>query len=222
MDRYLRRQGQAEYNAPSAQRKSQIFHSSDRYVKQQYVKARKSMERIKKDEIDLPNSLDAALYDRYGSAIFAYLRLKGASWENAEDLTLEVFIAALERDNLRGLDEKAQLAWLQRVAHNKLIDSYRRSTHRPLVSLHNIEEPLEQGRASDPEYVTLRAEEFGRLREIMGELSNLQRQVVQLRYGADLSFAEIGLLLKKNEAAVRKLLSRALSSLRSSYRDQQS
>jgi DNA-directed RNA polymerase specialized sigma24 family protein len=99
------------------------------------------MERIIKDEIDLPNSLDAALYDRYGSAVFAYLRLKGASWENAEDLTLEVFIAALERDNLRGLDEKAQLAWLQRVAHNKLIDSYRRSTHRPLVSLHNIEEP---------------------------------------------------------------------------------
>jgi RNA polymerase sigma factor (sigma-70 family) len=55
----------------------------------------------------------------------------------------------------------------------------------------------------------------------MGGLSDLQRQVVQLRYGADLSFAEIGLLLKKNEAAVRKLLSRALASLRSSYRDQQ-
>ena len=107
------------------------------------------------------------------------------------------------------------------VAHNKLVDGYRRSTHLALISLNTIEEPFESHHTSDPEYVTLQQEEFGRLREIMGELSGLQRQVVQLRYGADLSFAEIGLLLKKNEAAVRKLLSRALASLRSSYRDQQ-
>jgi RNA polymerase sigma factor (sigma-70 family) len=179
------------------------------------------MQPIKNDEINLSGSLDAILYDRYGSVIFSYLRLHRASWEDAEDLTLEVFIAAQERNNLQGLSEKKQLAWLQRVAYNKLVDGYRRSKHQALVSLHTIEEPFESHHANDPEYVTLQHEEFGRLREIMGGLSDLQRQVVQLRYGADLSFAEIGLLLKKKEAAVRKLLSRALASLRSGYRDQQ-
>lgn len=179
------------------------------------------MQPIKNDAINLSGSLDAVLYDRFGSVIFSYLRLHRASWEDAEDLTLEVFIAAQERNNLQGLSEKKQLAWLQRVAHNKLVDGYRRSKNQALVSLHTIEEPFESHHANDPEYVTLQHEEFGRLREIMGGLSDLQRQVVQLRYGADLSFAEIGLLLKKNEAAVRKLLSRALASLRSGYRDQQ-
>ncbi|MBA2682118.1 MAG: sigma-70 family RNA polymerase sigma factor [Ktedonobacteraceae bacterium] len=183
------------------------------------------MKPLKTHESDGPDTgderVDATLYDRYGSAVFAYLRLHRASWEDAEDLTLEIFTAALERDNLRGLNEQKQLAWLLRVAHNKLVDGYRRSTHHPLVSLHSIEEPLEQTQAGDPEYSALRHEESARLREAMGGLSSLQRQVVQLRYGADLSFSEIGLLLKKNEGAVRKLLSRALASLRSTYRDQQ-
>lgn len=179
------------------------------------------MEPIEKEVINPPNSLDATLYDRYGSAVFAYLRLQRASWEDAEDLTLEVFTIALERDNLQELSEKEQLAWLQRVAHNKLVDGYRRATHHPLVSLHNIEELLENTHASDPEYVTLQHEALGRLGESMGGLSRLQRQVVQLRYGADLSFAEIGLLLKKKEVTVRKLLSRALVSMRSRYRSEQ-
>jgi RNA polymerase sigma-70 factor, ECF subfamily len=183
------------------------------------------MQPIKTDEIKLPDNgnerLDAALYDRYGSAVFTYLRLQKASWEDAEDLTLEIFTAALERDNLRGLSERKQLAWLLRVAHNKLVDGYHCSAHHPLISLHTIEEPFEHNHASDPEYAALQHEEFDRLRDIMGSLSRLQQQVVQLRYGADLSFAEIGLLLKKNEVAVRKLLSRALASLRSNYRDQQ-
>lgn len=173
------------------------------------------------DEIDLSDRLDAELYDRYGATIFAYLRLRRASWEDAEDLTLEVFTAALERDNLRGLGEQEQLAWLQRVAHNKLIDGYRRSIRHPAVSLHSVEEPLEDKQASDPEHVALQHEEFSRLRQMMGELPDLQQQVVQLRYGAGLSFAEIGLLLKKKDGAVRKLLSRALASLRSGYRNQQ-
>ena len=46
---------------------------------------------------------DPALYDRYGPAIFAYVRLYTSSREDAEDLTLEVFLAALEHKNLAKL-----------------------------------------------------------------------------------------------------------------------
>jgi hypothetical protein len=40
------------------------------------------MQLIQNDKIDLPDSLDAGLYDRYGAPLFAYLRLRRASWEN--------------------------------------------------------------------------------------------------------------------------------------------
>ena len=41
-----------------------------------------------------------ALYERYGQVIFGYLRLHMHSLEDAEDLLLEVFLAALGHDNL--------------------------------------------------------------------------------------------------------------------------
>jgi RNA polymerase sigma-70 factor (ECF subfamily) len=85
---------------------------------------------------------DAALYDRYGQAIFAYIRLHTSSREDAEDLTLEVFTAALEHDNLAGSAPGEQLAWLRRVAHNRLIDGYRRRTRHPPVVLDTLADAL--------------------------------------------------------------------------------
>ncbi len=63
-------------------------------------------------------SAAAALYARYARAIFAYLRLHTPSREDAEDLTLEVFLATLEYNPLSGLSDDEQLAWLPRVARN--------------------------------------------------------------------------------------------------------
>lgn len=74
-------------------------------------------------EPEMHDSSDAALYDRYARIILAYVRLHTDLREDPEDLTLEVFLAALERDNLSALAEDEKLVWLTRVAHNKLIDS---------------------------------------------------------------------------------------------------
>ena len=50
------------------------------------------------------------LYHRYAPTIFAYLRQHTNSREDAEDLTLGVFTAALERNNLLELPNGAKLA----------------------------------------------------------------------------------------------------------------
>jgi len=60
------------------------------------------------------------------------------SREDAEGLTLEVFLGALEHDNLSALADDERLAWLRRVAHNKIIDSHRRSARRPVVALDQV------------------------------------------------------------------------------------
>lgn len=73
----------------------------------------------------------ALLYQRYAPAIFAYLRLHISIWEDAEDVLLEVFLAALEDDRLEAVPEDERLAWLRGVAHHKLVDYYRRHTRRP-------------------------------------------------------------------------------------------
>jgi RNA polymerase sigma factor (sigma-70 family) len=168
-------------------------------------------------EQGLYDDADAALYDCYAHVIFAFLRLHTPSREDAEDLTLEVFLAALECDNLSGLAENEKLAWLRRVAHNKLIDSYRRSTRRPVVALDQVAETLYDDEELAPEKVVQRNEEYTRLRATLQRLPILQQQLLRLRYGDGLRFAEIAVILNKREGAVRKLLSRTLTSLRSAY-----
>src|SRR5690242_18708253 len=54
----------------------------------------------------LDESPAALLYQRYAPAIFAYLRLHLAVWEDAEDVLLEVFLAALEQNRLEAVPEE--------------------------------------------------------------------------------------------------------------------
>jgi RNA polymerase sigma factor (sigma-70 family) len=174
----------------------------------------------KQAEDELHNSAAAALYDRYARVIFAYVRLHTDPREDPEDLTLEVFLAALERGNLSALTEDEKLAWLTRVAHNKLIDSYRRSARHPIVALDQVAETLFEDDERAPEQVALRHEEYAHLQAAIKRLSSLQQQLLHLRYGYGLRFAEIAVLLNKREATLRQLLSRTLSFLRAPY-DQQ-
>src|SRR5947209_15901909 len=131
------------------------------------------------DEHKLAQNSDSTLYERHAAIILAYVRSRTASWQDAEDLTLEVFLTALEHDNLSWLTDKQQLVWLWRVAHNKLIDRYRRSGHPPAVPLERVVENACYDEAQTPEQLVLRREELERLYKAIGKLSPQQQQVLQ-------------------------------------------
>ncbi len=160
---------------------------------------------------------DAALFDRHGQTIFAYVRLHTISHEDAEDIVVEVFTAALENDNLAAIAEEEQLAWLRRVAHNKLVDSYRHGVRHPVTPLEPFTEILTHDECETPEAVILRREAYEQLHQHVNSLSTIQQQILRLRYGDGLRFAEIAILVNKREEAVRKLLSRTLITLRAIY-----
>lgn len=173
---------------------------------------------------DHHNKLDdpptAILYQRFAPTIFAYLRLHTPSREDAEDVLVEVFLAALENNKFSLLGEKEQQAWLWRVAHNKVIDLYRRSLHRQSVALENVAEVLYDDDDLAPEQITLRQEEYTRLKIHLQSLSALQQEVLQLRFTNDMRCAEIAVRLGKREGTIRVMLSRALNLLRNIYEQQ--
>lgn len=166
---------------------------------------------------DPGDSPATALYERHAALIFAYLRLHAASPEDAEDLLLEVFLAALEWKPIYSLSPGEQLAWLRQVARNKLADHYRAAARRPTVTLEHLQALLVADAALTPEQQALRQEERRRLSAALQQLAPHQRQVLHLRFAVGLRCAQIGLLLGKREEAVRQLLSRTLSSLRTFY-----
>ena len=167
--------------------------------------------------MEFDQSTTTALYDRYAHIILAYLRLHLSSPEDAEDVTLEVFTAALEHHNLVALSAQEQLMWLRRVANNKMIDIYRRAQRHPLVALESVTERLYEDESRSPEHMALRQERYQQLHAAISKLPELQQHLLQLRFGDGLRFAEIAILLNKREDALRKLLSRTLAFLRTNY-----
>ena len=68
-----------------------------------------------------------------------------------------------------------------------------------------------------PEERVERQEKYARLSQALRRLSPIQQELIQLRYGNDLHFAEIAAMLAKPEGTLRKLLMRTLRQLRMPY-----
>ncbi len=165
----------------------------------------------------LDNPSLSLLYQRFAPLLFAYLYRHTVSREDAEDLLLEVFLAALERVGFAVLSVKEQEAWLWSVARNKTVDHYRRAARRPGVRLEVVLDDLYERDEYAPEHVILRREEYARLRTYIERLPEIQQEVLRLRFANDMRCAEIATILQKSEGAVRMLLSRTLKLLRSVY-----
>ena len=160
----------------------------------------------------------ALLFRKYAPGLLTYARMRVSSPEDAEDLVVEVFVAALQQANFAALAEKEQQLWLWRVTRNKVIDAYRRAKTRQNVTLEHTADDLFADEMSSPEYSALRQEDYMELYTHLQSLPPLQQQILRMRFGQDLSSREIAAMLGKQENAVRVTLSRSLNLLRNSYR----
>jgi RNA polymerase sigma-70 factor (ECF subfamily) len=156
-----------------------------------------------------------ALYITFAPRILAYLVQMTRNKQDAEDLLLDVFIAAFEHSSLVGLPETRQLAWLRRVARNKLVDRYRHAARLTLTPLESASE-MEDERLA-PQQLVEQRQSYERLAQVIGQLPPLQQELLRLRYSQGLRLTEIAERLSQSAATARKLLSRTLRRLRQLY-----
>jgi RNA polymerase sigma factor (sigma-70 family) len=162
----------------------------------------------------------ATLYQTYAPIILAYMDRHISIKEDAEDLLLEVFLAALENQVWSTWKSGEQLAWLYRVAHNKRIDYYRRNRRNLMSPLQELEDLFDEDEHQLPEYVALRQEAQYILRRKIAVLPPLQQEILRLRFAHGLHTKEIASRLKKTDSGIRNMLSRTLNHLRRSYEQQ--
>jgi RNA polymerase sigma factor (sigma-70 family) len=161
------------------------------------------------------NAENSTFYDRFAAIIFQYLLQQVSNVQDAEDLLLEVFVAALQDRSLISIPDERQLAWLRRVARNKVIDRYR---HVALLNLLPIEQALElEDTALTPEQYSEQKENYDRLYQSIAQLTSQQRELIKLRYRNGLRFDEIAAILEKPAGTVRQSFVRAIRQLRTIY-----
>lgn len=163
----------------------------------------------------------ALLYDCYAHRILLYLSRFALPEEDADDLVLEVFLAAMEKPVWVNWREEEQLAWLLRVARNKAVDHIRRAYRRPSIPLDQLASVLYEDDGCAPEARALRNEVATQLRTHLSQLSHLQREIIHLRFGHGLRSKDIARHLNTSDSVVRVSLSRALQSLRKLYQHEE-
>ena len=150
------------------------------------------------------------LYEENFDKIYRYIVLKTGDRTEAEDMTQQVFLKAFK--SISGYRSKGSpfSSWLFRIAHNQMVDYWRKRSKRATVPL---EETL-VGSSSNPSTDTERKMDIESLVAATRRLTSLQREVVSLRFAGGLSVAEVAKSMGKSEGAIKALQHSAIVSLR--------
>lgn len=146
-----------------------------------------------------------AAYRSLAPRVLGFLRASGVP--DPEDVLGEVFLhVARDLPRFRGRDDaEAVRRWVFTVARNRVVDARRRGRRRPnVVSSETPERPAtSMPEPADPELLAA-----------LGALTDEQREVLGLRFVADLSLDEVARVTRRTVGATKALQHRALEALR--------
>lgn len=153
------------------------------------------------------------LYERHLDAIYRYVFFRVGRPGDAEDLTEDVFMRAWEAmDGFEYGGEGSFLSWLYRIAHNIVIDHYRK---RQPQNWSSEQLALEESPHPRVEEVAHHNQDVLRLAQAIKVLDDTEQQVIVLRFIEGLSHGEVADIIGKSEGASRVIQHRALVNLRS-------
>jgi RNA polymerase sigma-70 factor (ECF subfamily) len=152
------------------------------------------------------------IFDEYVGPIHRFIASRVNSPSDAEDLTQLVFVKALEalpRYEARGIPFGG---WLFKLARNAIIDQMRtRRDHLSLVTA--VTRATEE---AGPEAMATLRDDLERVAVALADLTDDQREVIELRFFAGLSTYEAAAAMGRQEGTIRGLQFRAIASLRRS------
>ena len=149
------------------------------------------------------------LYRKNVTPVFYYLYSRVRNVADAEDLTSQTFVTALE--NLSRLRDPLKFTpWIFAIARNKASDFFRRSQRRPVV---DYDEELAQTETVGGELSQTDQDRLHDLERLISHLRPLEQEYLRLRIVADLPFAEIASILSEPETRIKKKYYRLLERL---------
>jgi RNA polymerase sigma factor (sigma-70 family) len=159
----------------------------------------------------------ALFYQQYASPTLDYLRTKTPTLEDAEDILVEVFLAARQVPQIGHETARGQIAWLRQVARNKQVDAYRRGDQAQTIALEHAWSVADLETARNPEQALVQTETLEQLQTTIQRLPAPQQELLRLRFAEGLRCPQIATRLGKREGAVRTMLVRTLKTLRGMY-----
>ena len=151
----------------------------------------------------------ASIYDTYYERIYRYIYRFVGQADRAEDLTANVFLRLLNSVRAGHCPRTNLSAWLYRVAHNLVVDGFRRKPSEDV-------ELVEWTKSYEPDMAHLVDQnlQMERVRRALRQLTESQQQVIALKFLQGMNSREVATILNKTEGAVDALQHRGLVALR--------
>jgi RNA polymerase sigma-70 factor (ECF subfamily) len=150
------------------------------------------------------------LYEENFDKIYRYIVLKIGDRTEAEDMTQQVFLNAIQSISSYKWQGMPFSSWLYRIAHNQIVDHLRKKSKRITV-------PLDESmpaHTDDPRHWAEQKIEIEEIIVATRGLTPAQQEVISLRFGGELSVAEVARAMDKSEGAVKALQHSAIVALR--------
>jgi len=155
------------------------------------------------------------LYEEHFDRIYRYVMLRVRNQADAEDITQQVFLKALENIGSYRWRGMPFASWLFRIAHNLVVDYWKKKSREKVAAVapEEIDQMVEES-SNDPATLAELNFDMKQLAAACEQLTDGQREIVSLRFAGGLSVAEAAKVMGKSEGAVKVLHHAALVKLR--------
>lgn len=157
------------------------------------------------------------LYDEFMPKVFSYIRFKVNSEETTQDLTSVVFEKALTNFAKYSSDKAAFSTWIFAIARNTVIDHYRTESKRQHIELDDGIEMPSAGPSVEEQLESKSEKQC--LLGCLSKLGEQDRELIQLKFGAEMTNRQISKMLDLSESNVGVRLFRAIKKLREDFQE---
>lgn len=163
------------------------------------------------------------IYENFYVKIFRYIYVKCSNVQESENLTQEVFIKAFKsissfKFREHGTSGPSFSSWIFTIARNQIIDYYRKNSSKTESYIDNIQEEYWSVSENLEDELDNKLQ-FNKIIKNMQKLTSLQKEVINLRFAAQMSLSETAKILNKNENSIKSLQHSAIKKLRDILND---
>ena len=135
------------------------------------------------------------LLERHQNKVFSYILMLVKDRQLADDIFQDTFLKIIRTIKAGAYKEEGKfIQFAMRIAHNLIIDHFRKSNRLPMTdSVNKDYDIMDNVRLSDPsvEDCMVNEQVYADLRKMIDNLPDEQKEVVNMRMYADMSFKEI-------------------------------
>lgn len=152
------------------------------------------------------------VFETYYKRIYNYIYYRINSHHTAEDLTSLVFEKVMLKIDTYSAEKSPFEVWVFAIARNVLNDYFRSFERQKFFSLDTIKELLSVKK--NPEEIMLDLDSKDELLQALDILDKRERNIVALKFGAELQNKEIATLLGLSESNVGVIIYRSMKKLK--------